>query len=41
MFYADTVGLPEVLATLRRRHGDGWEPAPLLVRLAGENATFN
>jgi 3-hydroxyacyl-CoA dehydrogenase len=42
MWYADTVGLPEVLSALRRFHGDdGWEPAPLLVRLADEKATFN
>ncbi|MET0322459.1 MAG: 3-hydroxyacyl-CoA dehydrogenase NAD-binding domain-containing protein [Duganella sp.] len=45
MFYADTVGLPEVLAAIGRfaqgRHGDAWEPAPLLVRLAREDRTFN
>jgi 3-hydroxyacyl-CoA dehydrogenase len=42
MCYADTVGLPDVLAALRRFHGDdGWTPSPLLVRLAEEHATFN
>jgi 3-hydroxyacyl-CoA dehydrogenase len=41
MFYADTVGLPSVLAALRRFHGQGWEPAPLLARLAADNGRFN
>jgi 3-hydroxyacyl-CoA dehydrogenase len=45
MFYADTVGLPTVLAAIERlaggRHGDAWSPAPLLVRLAAEGKTFN
>ena len=45
MFYADTVGLPAVLAAVERyaagRHGDAWTPAPLLVRLAAEGKTFN
>ena len=41
MFYADTVGLPTVLAALRRLHGNDWQPAPLLERLAEENATFH
>jgi 3-hydroxyacyl-CoA dehydrogenase len=45
MFYADTVGLPNVLATVERfakgRHGDAWKPAPLLVKLAGEGKGFN
>jgi len=45
MFYADTVGLDKVLAAMRR-HGKGhegaaWEPAPLLVQLAGAGRTFN
>ena len=43
MFYADTVGLPKILATVqsfREKHGKAWEPAPLLVRLAGEKKTF-
>src|SRR5439155_1058699 len=36
MFYADTVGLPTILARVkeyRSRFGDYWEPAPLLERL--------
>jgi 3-hydroxyacyl-CoA dehydrogenase len=41
MFYADTVGLPTVLAALRRFHGGDWQPAPMLARLAEENAKFN
>jgi 3-hydroxyacyl-CoA dehydrogenase len=43
MFYADTVGLAKILATVqefRNKHGKSWEPAPLLVRLASENKTF-
>jgi 3-hydroxyacyl-CoA dehydrogenase len=40
MWYADTVGLPTVVDSLRRSHGDGWEPAPLLVRLAAEGSSF-
>jgi 3-hydroxyacyl-CoA dehydrogenase len=45
MFYADTVGLANVLRAMekyaRGRHGDAWKPAPLLVKLAGEGKTFN
>jgi 3-hydroxyacyl-CoA dehydrogenase len=45
MFYADTVGLPNVLASIKHyakgHHGDAWRPAPLLVRLAEEGKTFN
>ncbi len=45
MFYADTVGLPAVLESIRalgREHGERyWTPAPLLVTLAGEGATFS
>ncbi|WP_323141661.1 3-hydroxyacyl-CoA dehydrogenase NAD-binding domain-containing protein [Massilia phyllosphaerae] len=45
MFYADTVGLPAVLAAMekfaRGYHGDAWTPAPLLVRLAAEGKSFN
>ncbi|MES2537938.1 MAG: 3-hydroxyacyl-CoA dehydrogenase NAD-binding domain-containing protein [Pseudomonadota bacterium] len=45
MFYADTVGLPNVLMAIEQyakaRHGDAWKPAPLLVKLAGEGKTFN
>jgi 3-hydroxyacyl-CoA dehydrogenase len=43
MFYADTVGLPKILAAVtsfREKHGKAWEPAALLVRLAGEENTF-
>jgi 3-hydroxyacyl-CoA dehydrogenase len=43
MFYADAVGLPKILATIkifREKHDKTWEPAPLLVRLAGEQKTF-
>jgi 3-hydroxyacyl-CoA dehydrogenase len=43
MFYADTVGLPKILATVqsfREKHGKAWDPAPLLVRLAGEQKAF-
>ena len=45
MLYADTVGLPNVLETMRTfargRHGEAWAPAPLLERLAGEGKGFN
>jgi len=45
MFYADTVGLPQVLAAIegyaRGYQGEAWTPAPLLVRLAGEGKRFN
>ena len=44
MFYADTVGLGNVLARIqefRARHGsDLWSPAPLLTRLAQSGRTF-
>jgi 3-hydroxyacyl-CoA dehydrogenase len=43
MFYADTVGLPTVLARVheyRERFGDYWRPAPLLERLAAEGRGF-
>jgi len=43
MFYADTVGLPAVLARVeayRRRFGDYWKPAPLLERLVAEGRGF-
>jgi 3-hydroxyacyl-CoA dehydrogenase len=43
MFYADTVGLPTVLARVeeyRRRFGDYWKPAPLLERLAAAGGGF-
>jgi 3-hydroxyacyl-CoA dehydrogenase len=44
MFYADTVGLPTVLARVneyRARFGDYWKPAPLLERLAAEGRGFH
>jgi 3-hydroxyacyl-CoA dehydrogenase len=43
MFYADTVGLPTVLARVRayrERFGDYWSPAPLLERLVAEGRGF-
>ncbi len=43
MFYADTVGLNEVYGRVRgleAQHGELWEPAPLLKRLAEEGKTF-
>ncbi len=45
MFYADSVGLPQVLAKVekfaRGRHGHAWTPAPLLVKLAAQGNTFH
>ncbi|HEY1043708.1 MAG TPA: 3-hydroxyacyl-CoA dehydrogenase NAD-binding domain-containing protein [Telluria sp.] len=45
MFYADTVGLQNVLMAMERYavgpHADAWKPAPLLVKLAAEGKTFN
>ena len=45
MFYADTVGLPNVVAAMetyaKGRHGEFWKPAPLLTKLAAERKTFN
>jgi len=45
MFYADTVGLPKVLAAIERfqkgYQGAVWKPAPLLVKLARESKRFN
>jgi len=45
MFYADTVGLPHVLAAIekyaRGYHGEAWAPAALLQRLAAEGKGFN
>jgi 3-hydroxyacyl-CoA dehydrogenase len=43
MFYADTVGLPTVLARVkeyRAQFGDYWKPAALLEKLATEGKTF-
>ena len=45
MFYADTVGLKNVVAAMERyakgRNGQFWKPAALLARLAAEGKTFN
>jgi 3-hydroxyacyl-CoA dehydrogenase len=45
MFYADTVGLDKVLASIEKFSmgymGAVWKPAPLLVRLAKEGKKFN
>jgi 3-hydroxyacyl-CoA dehydrogenase len=44
MFYADTVGLPTVLARVneyRQQCGDYWQPSPLLERLAREGRSFH
>jgi 3-hydroxyacyl-CoA dehydrogenase len=45
MFYADTVGLSKVLAGMEKYaqgyHGECWQPAALLSRLAAEGKTFN
>lgn len=43
MFYADTVGLPTVLARVkeyRERFGDYWDVAPMLERLVAEGRGF-
>jgi 3-hydroxyacyl-CoA dehydrogenase len=43
MFYADTIGLPTVLARVkeyRARFGNYWQPAPLLERLVAEGRGF-
>ncbi len=44
MFHADSVGLYNVLAAIRRfqrgYRGEVWDPAPLLVRLAGSGGSF-
>ncbi len=43
MWYADTVGLKRVyerVSEFHRQHGEIWEPAPLLKRLADEGKTF-
>jgi len=43
MWYADTLGLKKVynrIEEFRRQHGELWEPAPLLKRLAEEGGTF-
>jgi 3-hydroxyacyl-CoA dehydrogenase len=43
MWYADTVGMRKVydrVCEFREQHGELWEPAPLLQRLAEANQTF-
>ncbi len=43
MFYADQVGLENVLADIQKFHeqyGDSWEPAPLLEKLVAEGKGF-
>jgi 3-hydroxyacyl-CoA dehydrogenase len=43
MWYADTVGLKKVydrVCEFHSQHGELWEPAPLLERLAKEGRTF-
>jgi 3-hydroxyacyl-CoA dehydrogenase len=43
MWYADTVGLKKVLARVEefhQAHGELWEPAPLLKRLADQGISF-
>ncbi|MDP2626621.1 MAG: 3-hydroxyacyl-CoA dehydrogenase NAD-binding domain-containing protein [Candidatus Rokubacteria bacterium] len=43
MFYADTVGLGPVyddICAFHKTHGDFWQPAPLLERLAREGKRF-
>jgi 3-hydroxyacyl-CoA dehydrogenase len=43
MWYADTVGLDKVyrrISEFHQRHGEIWEPAPVLKRLAEEGKTF-
>ncbi|GAC1407005.1 MAG: 3-hydroxyacyl-CoA dehydrogenase NAD-binding domain-containing protein [Burkholderiaceae bacterium] len=45
MFYADTVGLPNIVRAMEQYakgpHGEAWKVAPLLARLADEGRTFN
>jgi 3-hydroxyacyl-CoA dehydrogenase len=43
MWYADTVGLKQICGKIEefhQKHGELWEPAPLLKRLAVEGKTF-
>ena len=44
MFYADTVGLTEVVSAIRRYatglHPEPWKPAPLLEKLAADGSSF-
>jgi 3-hydroxyacyl-CoA dehydrogenase len=45
LFYADTVGLPNILRSMREfaqgYQPDVWQPAPLLSKLAAEGGTFS
>src|SRR5262245_51087048 len=44
MFYADTVGLDKVYASVERfhqQHGEFWKPSALLKKLAAEGGRFN
>jgi len=45
MFYAETVGLPNVLAAIQKyakgHHGEAWKAAPLLQKLAAGGNNFN
>jgi 3-hydroxyacyl-CoA dehydrogenase len=44
MFYADTVGLPRILANIeayRAAFGDYWKPSPLIERLVAEGRGFH
>jgi 3-hydroxyacyl-CoA dehydrogenase len=43
MFWADSVGLSRIVESLRgyqKRHGDAWQPAELLVKLAEQGKSF-
>ena len=44
MYFADSIGLPKVLATLKQlqqQDGDDfWQPAPLIEKLAAEGKGF-
>jgi 3-hydroxyacyl-CoA dehydrogenase len=44
LFYADSLGLANIMRTMRKfavgYQGDAWEPAPLLKQLAAEGKTF-
>jgi 3-hydroxyacyl-CoA dehydrogenase len=43
MFWADTVGLPKIVAKLKEleaTHGEAFKPAPLLEKMAAEGKTF-
>jgi 3-hydroxyacyl-CoA dehydrogenase len=43
MWYADAIGLKKVydrVSEFHRQHGENWQPAPLLERLAAQGRTF-